>query len=181
MSSSASQNNKNQVVTYKGRVLHTQNFSALCASDPELKKIAEAFKQFWKKGYHPDMGKDAAFARPKEILNLNVRHTHSDIKDYVSEDSDKDHSGKKSSWDAWKNIASVKVKYTPTSDSFLVYSVNHNRDALVMFFVDSDAHNITEKDEFKEAAIEISYAFFEQTKTQPMPLEEDLFGEAWEE
>lgn len=71
MSSSASQNNKNQVVTYKGRVLHTQNFSALCASDPELKKIAEAFKQFWKKGYHPDMGKDAAFARPKEILNLN--------------------------------------------------------------------------------------------------------------
>lgn len=50
-----------------------------------------------------------------------------------------------------------------------------------MFFVDSDAHNITEKDEFKEAAIEISYAFFEQTKTQPMPLEEDLFGEAWEE
>lgn len=181
MSSSASQNNKNQVVTYKGRVLHTQNFSALCASDPELQKIAEAFTKFWKTGYHPGLGKDAAFARPTEMLSLNVRHTHADTKDYIPEDSDKDHSGKKSAWDAWKNIASVKVKYTPTSDSFLVYSVNHNRDALVMFFVDSDAHSKTEKDEFKEAAIAISYTFFEKTKTKPMSLEEDLFDKKWEE
>lgn len=181
MSSSASQNNQNQVVTYKGRVLHTRNFSALCASDPELDKIAKAFTQFWKTGYHPDMGKDAAFSRPTEILNLNVRHTHTDLKDYVPEDSDKNHSGKKSSWDDWKNIASVKVRYTPTSDSFLVYSVNHNRDAFVMFFVDADAHNETEKEEFKEAAITLSYVFFEQSKTQPMPLGEDLFDEKWEE
>ncbi len=179
MSSSAPQNKKKQVFTYRGRVLHTQNFSALCASDPELKKIADAFKQFWKTGYHPDMGKDAAFARPKEILKFNIRHTHSDLKDYVPEDSDKDHSGKKSSWDAWKNIASVKVKYTPTSDSFLVYSVNHNRDALVMFFLDDDAHSKSEKDEFTESAISISYAFFEQTKTKAMPLSEDLFDKKW--
>lgn len=180
MSSSASQNSKNQSVTYKGRVLHTQKFSAFCSSDPKIQEVADAFKEFWKTGYHPDMGKDAAFSRPAEILDLNVRHTHTDLKDYVPEDSDKDHSGKKSSWDAWKNIASVKVKYTPTSNSFLVYSVNHNRDALVMFFIDSDAHSLTEKEEFKESAIRISYDFFEKTKTQPMPLDEDLFDEKWE-
>ena len=50
-----------------------------------------------------------------------------------------------------------------------------------MFFVNADAHNETEKGEFTEAAIAVSYAFFEQTKTQPMPLEEDLFDEKWEE
>lgn len=179
MSSSASQNN-NPVVTFKGRVLHTQNFSALCVSEPKIKEVAEAFKQFWKNGYHPEIGKDAAFARPTEILNLNVRHSHVDNQDYIPEDSKNDHSGKKSSWDAWKNIASVKVKYTPTSDSFLVYSVNNNRDALLMFFVDTDAHSESEKEEFTEAAINISYSFFEKTKSQPMPLDEDLFSTKWE-
>lgn len=180
MSSSASQNN-NQVVTYKykGRVLHTQNFSTLYSSDPKIKEVADAFSQFWKNGYHPDLGKDAAFARPDEMLKLNVRHAHYDLKDYIPESSKKDHSGKKSSWDAWKNIASVNVKYIPTSDSFLVYSVNHNRDALVMFFIDDDAHSETEQAEFKEAAISVSYSFFDQTKTQPMPLDEDLFADKW--
>ncbi|EJG2923586.1 type II toxin-antitoxin system YafO family toxin [Escherichia coli] len=181
MSSSASQNDKNQIVRYKGRVLHTHNFSALCASDLELKKVSDAFTQYWKTGYHPSLGKDAAFARPTEMLKLNVRHTHVDNQDYIPEDSDKKHTGKKSSWDAWKNIASVQVKCIPTSDCFLVYSVNHNRDALVMFFVDADAHNITEQEEFKEAAITISYQFFEKTKTEPMPLEEDLFSDKWKE
>ncbi|HII0384163.1 TPA: hypothetical protein ACYX9G_005320, partial [Klebsiella pneumoniae] len=104
---------------------------------------------------------------------------HVDVGDYTSEESSTDILGKKSSWDMWKKIASVKVKYTPTSNSFLVYSVNHNRDALVMFFIDADAHKVSEQEEFKEAAIEISYKFFEGTKTQPMPLDEDLFSEKW--
>lgn len=182
MSSSASQNNSpKQTITYKGRVLHTQTFSALCASDPEVKKVADAFTCYWKTGFHPDLGRDLPLARPKEILNLNVRHTHIDTQDYIPENSDTKKSGKKSSWDAWKSIASIKVKSTPTSDSFLVYSVNHNRDALVMFFFDTDAHDETEKSEFTEAAISISYAFFEKTKTKPMPLDEDLFGDNWED
>lgn len=50
-----------------------------------------------------------------------------------------------------------------------------------MFFVDADAHNITEQEEFKEEAITISYQFFEKTKTEPMPLEEDLFSDKWKE
>ncbi|EPF6608289.1 hypothetical protein RFG51_000816 [Klebsiella aerogenes] len=164
---------------YKGRVLHTMKFSALCLSDAKVKEVADAFKEYWFTGYHPDIGKDAAFARPKEILDLHVRHSHVDVGDYTSEESSTDILGKKSSWDMWKKIASVKVKYTPTSNSFLVYSVNHNRDALVMFFIDADAHKVSEQEEFKEAAIEISYKFFEGTKTQPMPLDEDLFSDKW--
>ncbi|MDX6911742.1 hypothetical protein SJZ84_12995 [Hafnia paralvei] len=179
MSSSASKNNKNQIVTYKGRVLHTQVFSALCTSDPKIKEVADAFSEFWKNGYHPDLGKHAAFARPSEILNLNVRHSHVDTQDYTPEESSTDIRGKKSAWDEWKNIASVMVKYTPTSDSFLVYSVNHNRDALLMFFIDNDAHKETEKQEFTEAAISISYNFFDKTNTNPMPLDEDLFADKW--
>lgn len=180
MSSSASQNSSSQqTVTYKGRVLHTQNFSALCASDPKVKEVADAFKEFWKNGYHPDIGKDAAFARPKEVLDLHVRHSHVDTQNYVPENSVTDVRGKKSAWDNWKNIASVKVKYSPTSDSFLIYSVNHCRDALVMFFIDTDAHDETERLAFAESVIEISYSFFDQTKTTPMPLDEDLFSDKW--
>lgn len=179
MSSSASQNNKNQVVTYKGRVLHTQNFSALCASDPKVQEVADAFKEFWKNGYHPDIGKDAVFARPREVLDLHVRHSHIDTKNYVPENNVTDVRGKKSVWDNWKNIASVKVKYSPTSDSFLVYSVNHCRDALVMFFIDNDAHDETERLAFAESVISISYSFFDQTNTTAMPLSEDLFSDKW--
>ncbi|MDX6917483.1 hypothetical protein R9X49_20450 [Pectobacterium carotovorum] len=179
MSSSASQNNSNTVVTYKGRVLHTQKFSALCASDPKLKGVADAFKDFWKNGYHPDIGKDAAFARPTEILSLHVRHSHVDTGAYTPEDSKTDVSGKKSAWDNWKDIAAVDVRYTPTSNSFLVYSVNKNRDALLMFFLDSDAHNASEQTAFTEAAISISYDFFDKTKSDAMPLDEDLFSDKW--
>lgn len=164
---------------FKGRVLHTGKFSTLCTSDTEVKKIADAFKQYWLDGYHPDIGKNAAFARPKEILNLNVRHAHCDNKDYTPENNKKDINGKKSTWDAWKNIGSVKVTRVPTSDSFLIYSVNHNRDALVMFFISTDAHSATEVEDFTESAISISYEFFSQTKTSAMPLDEDLFSEKW--
>ena len=48
-----------------------------------------------------------------------------------------------------------------------------------MFFVDDAAHNKTEKEEFKESAITISYVFIEKTKTQAMPLNEDLFADKW--
>lgn len=48
-----------------------------------------------------------------------------------------------------------------------------------MLFMDKDAHNETEQEEFKEAAISISYSFFEQTKNQRMPLGEDLFAGKW--
>ncbi|WP_395490891.1 hypothetical protein ACG1VR_10550 [Cedecea davisae] len=179
MSSSASQNDKEQVYTYKGRVFHTKNFSTLCNSDPELQKIADAFAQFWKNGYHPDFGKNAAFARPAEILNLHVRHSHVDTKNYTPEESDKNIRGKESAWDAWRNIGSVAVRYAPTSDSFLIYSVNEKRDALVMFFVDENAHSSSEKKELTESMISISYKFFEQTKTKEMPLDEDLFSDKW--
>lgn len=180
MSSSVPPDGDKPKPIYKGRVFHTGKFSALCTSDTEVQKIADAFKQYWQDGYHPDIGKNAAFARPKEILNLNVRHAHCDNKDYTPENSNEDINGKKSSWDAWKNIGSVKLTRVPTSDSFLVYSVNHNRDALVMFFISTDAHSATEVEDFTESAITISYEFFKQTKTNAMPLDEDLFSAKWE-
>ncbi|WP_433647472.1 hypothetical protein [Kosakonia pseudosacchari] len=179
MSSSASQNKNQQTVTFKGRVLHTQTFSALCASDAKAQEVADAFKQYWKNGYHPDLGKDIPFARPKEILNLHVRHTHVDTGNYVPEDSQKDKNGKKSAWDKWKKIGSVKFTYSPTSNSYLVYSVNNNRDALLMFFVDKDAHSLSELDAFTDKAISITYAFFESTESGAMPLDEDLFSDKW--
>jgi len=58
--------------------------------------VANAFAQYWKAGYHPDLVKDIPFARQKKILELHVKHAHYDLKDYVPENSDKDHAGKKS-------------------------------------------------------------------------------------
>ncbi|QPT15238.1 type II toxin-antitoxin system YafO family toxin [Serratia rubidaea] len=174
-------NKPKQTYTFKGRVFHDVAFSEFCKSDPELQKVADAFKSYWLNGYHPDIGKSIAFSRPKEVLDLCVMHSHVDTKDYTPEESKSHISGKKSSWDAWKRIGSVSVKMhrPPTSDSFIVYSVNNNRDALVIFFLDADAHSMTESSELMESAIKTSYRFFEQTKSQAMPLDEDLFSDKW--
>lgn len=181
MSSSASQSNTNQTYTFKGKIFHTKNFTKQCVNDVALKSVADAFKEFWLNGYHPDFGKHAAFARPEELLNLHVRHSHVDAQDYTPEDSFVDVKGKKSVWDKWKNIysSSFTCQHVPTSNSFLVYAVNNRRDAFVMAFIYSDAHSETETAEMKEFFTSVSYEVYQKSQTYPMSLDEDLFSEKW--
>ncbi|MDF7659058.1 hypothetical protein PUG81_08755 [Erwiniaceae bacterium L1_54_6] len=46
------------------------------AGDDYLYDLKEAFKVYWSKGFHPDIGQDAHFAKPSKILTLSVRKSH---------------------------------------------------------------------------------------------------------
>jgi len=178
MSSSASQSNGSTTVVYKGKVYATKKFADECAISPELQSLKEAFKQFWTTGRHPDFGKDVAYGRPAEIRSLHIRHTHIDNGDYVDEDSEKNKSAKESFWILWKQ-KTEQAKVVPTSNSYLVYAVNHQRDAALLSYLSDDAHETSELSEYTEDLIRMAYSFYSNSKSTAMPLEEDLFSDKW--
>ncbi len=143
--------------------------------DFTLRDLKDAFKQYWSTGYHPSLGKDAAYARPVEILKLSVRHAHVDQGVYKEGGN---FTSTEKCWDLWK--AGIG-KTRPSSDACLIYVVNKNRDALVTAFIDDNAHSITETAEYMDRIIERAYWFFDQTKSDAMPLEEHdaLFDDKW--
>ncbi|RRZ89787.1 type II toxin-antitoxin system YafO family toxin [Erwinia sp. 198] len=42
----------------------------------ELFDFKEAFKIYWKTGFHPSFGKDTPFRSPSTILTTSIRHSH---------------------------------------------------------------------------------------------------------
>lgn len=169
-------------LTFKGRVYLSPEYNALMKEDlslPEpdttLYDLKEAFKHYWLNGYHPSLGKDAAYARPAEILKLSVRHTHVDQGVYKEGDT---FSNTEDCWNLWKQGTG---KTRPSSDACLIYVVNDNRDALITAFLDDGAHSTTESSAYMDKIIERAYWFFDITKSAAMPLEEhsDLFDDKW--
>lgn len=167
---------------FKGKVYLSPEYSAfmkedlsLPQPDTTLRDLKDAFKHYWSTGYHPSLGKDAAYARPGEILRLSVRHTHTDQGIYRE---DKEYSSTKECWDAWKaGYGNTK----PSSNACLIYVVNNQRDAMLTAFVDDDAHTITERASYMDKIMQRAYWFFEKTASQAMPLEQHLFlfDERW--
>lgn len=173
---------KKTTLTFKGQVYLSPEYNALMKQDlalPEpdttLHDLKEAFKHYWGSGYHPSLGKDAANARPKEILKLSVRHTHVDQGVYKEGD---DFSSTKECWNLWQSGAG---QVRPTSDACLIYVVNDKRDAMLTAFVADDAHSITESTAYMDKIIQRAYWFFDVTKSDAMPLEEhaELFDDKW--
>lgn len=168
---------------FKGRVFLSPAFSDLKkqeenATDKPFTDLERDFKAYWRNGAHPRFGKDAAFARPNEILALNVRHLHSDNGDYLVSNDPKDFTGTEKCWDDWR---SGKSWTRPTSNAFVIYTVAENRDALLIAYIDQDAHEAAERFQIMEDVIKVTYSFYSKMKCQPMPLEEHqyIFDDKW--
>ncbi|MBC6385844.1 type II toxin-antitoxin system YafO family toxin [Proteus mirabilis] len=160
---------------YCGIVYRTKKFADACLKNPEGEQLYNAFKDHWLKGYSPFFGKDILFARPDEALTLHIRHSHADSGQYEPEDSNKQHSAKESCWKKWKDGYVYRV---PTSDSWLIYAVNENRDAMVMDYIHK-AHEVTQCIQYMDQYIEITYSFLSYTKCNQMPYDEDPFDDKW--
>ncbi|STG94615.1 Uncharacterised protein [Escherichia coli] len=57
---------------YSGKVIPTGEFK----TDDFLISLKDAFKQHWRHGHHPDLGKDTLFERPDEVLGFHLRKVH---------------------------------------------------------------------------------------------------------
>lgn len=161
--------------SYCGIVYRSGKFSDKCKIYPEAEALYQAFKDHWLKGYSPSFGKDVLFARPDEALMLHIRHSHVDSGKYEPEDSKEKHSAKETYWKKWRTGFMYGV---PTSDSWLIYAVNENRDALVMDYI-HNAHKATQSTQYMDQYIEITYSFLSFTKCSQMPCDEDPFDEKW--
>lgn len=160
---------------YRGIVYRSKKFADKCSEDSDAEDLFQAFREHWLMGYSPYIGKDALFARPTEIKGLHVRHGHADSKNYEPENSTEKHTAKESCWKKWQDGYCYRV---PSSDSWLIYSVNENRDALVMDYI-HDAHKVTERTEYMDQYIEITYRFLAFSKCKEMPFDEDPFDDKW--
>ncbi|MEA1624736.1 hypothetical protein RPN16_24595 [Salmonella enterica] len=162
---------------YCGSVFRTRKFLDVCSKDPECERLYQAFQDHWLKGYSPSFGKDILFCRPNEVLKLHLRHSHADSGMYEPENSKEKSSAKASCWEQWQEKKYYAVR-VPTSDSWLIYTVNENRDALVMDYIHK-AHTVTESTQYMNQYIDITYSFLTFTKCNQMPYDEDPFDDKW--
>lgn len=165
---------------FKGTVYLSPTFKAEMlkmegVGDFSLTELKDAFKQYWATGFHPSLGQDSSFARPKEILSLSIRKAHVDQGFYPA---DKGYSATESAWVKWRtgNVASK-----PSSNAYLIYAVTTERNAMLTAFLSDGAHTTTEENSYMESIIAITYRFYATTGSEPMPLEEhaDLFDDKW--
>ncbi|HGV3502105.1 hypothetical protein QDQ39_00725 [Providencia rettgeri] len=147
--------NSKRQYRYCGKVFGHPYFLNLCDQFPEVDAVYKSFIDYWRNGLHPAFGRDRVFNRPEVAREYHIRHVHVDVKDYKQE-NDSDYTSRESHWDAWKNMIAANDPAAeqllprsyfraPTSDAFLVYSVNEYRDAIVLDFIQADAHRLSER------------------------------------
>lgn len=143
--------------------------------DQSLFDLKEVFKIYWATGFHPDLGQDSHFAKPQEIRSLGVRKSH------VRQDSHSVGYGWTSTKEAWDLWSSGTSKVKPASNSYLIYSVTENRDAIITTFIDDGAHGKCDQTEYMEGVISLTYTLFQKLKQKPMPIHEHqfLFDDRW--
>lgn len=149
--------------------------NASADGDTTLSDLKDAFKKYWSSGFHPSFGQDAHFAKPKEILSLSVRKSHVDNGVYRN---DKGYTSTEGAWVKWR---SGKEYIKPASDAYLIYAVTDQRNAMLNAFLDEDAHNTVENMAYMDEIIEVTYKFYHQTNSKPMPIDEHdaLFDDKW--
>ncbi|OVZ82182.1 type II toxin-antitoxin system YafO family toxin [Yersinia kristensenii] len=151
------------VSEYSGLVYPTAEFK----TDSFLISLKESFKSHWRFGHHPDFGKDTLFNRPKEVENHHLRKVHINLKHYQSYTF----TSTKECWSDWsmgKIDERGRERPIPTSDAYLIYSVNDRRDASLLAFWYPPAHTKANEPVWIDSVINFSAHFYQKTQTNPM-------------
>lgn len=100
--------------------------------------LSDAFKYWVKKGSHPDFGRDATYRDPagSVVPNVGLRHVHLRPSVMTWKDS--------KTW----NDPDVEPHYR-TSNRHLVYVRSDERDRLLIYYFEQDAHAMARADDYK--------------------------------
>ncbi len=156
------------VSEYSGLIYPTAEFK----TDSFLISLKESFKSHWRFGHHPDFGKDSLFTRPEEVQKHHLRKVHINLKHYATYSFT-------ATEECWANWSLGKIdergclRPRPTSNSYLIYSVNDKRDASLLAFWYPPAHTRANEPVWMDSVINFSKIFYEKTQTNPMPRELD--------
>lgn len=171
---------KNNQPFFKGRVLLAPGYSIAMRDEQakgnnKLVDAKDAFKVYWQTGFHGDLGQDSPFLRPEEIREMGLRKTHIRQTFYPS---DRGYTATKKAWDKW---SSGNVSIKPSSNSYLIYTVTENRDAIVSWFFPDNAHKLCDLERVMEEIISSTHELFKKFSLVPMPLAEQahIFDNRW--
>ncbi|GAD90049.1 hypothetical protein VHA01S_031_00610 [Vibrio halioticoli NBRC 102217] len=147
------------VYTFKGKVVYLKSVKDAADSNPLLKTYTDSFKEYWKNGYSPVIGKDV----PTSFPNPPTGHRHAHLQPLTyptkAEIQQSPHLKYSDSEDCWKEWAlpmgSRKITY-PTSDSCLFYMVDTERTAYVFHYQASGSHDFMKTTDFHELVHKIS-------------------------
>ncbi|WGL96495.1 hypothetical protein [Arsenophonus nasoniae] len=173
---------------FKGKVYRTKPFKEICDNNPKFEQLFQEFKTYWQYGPHPLFGKDDLFARPIEAIDYHIRHVHFNNQKYTPENSDKDKRGKESNWNNWADLIAMNSPSelieqrrfkTPTSDSYIVYSVNEHRHSIVMAVISDNAHDKTKKSHIMESFVQTTFETTINKGIKPFPSDCYPFDDAY--
>lgn len=129
----------------------------------ELETALKDFKIYWSTpGFQLSFGKDSQFTRPYHpapgILACSIRKAHARPAIFTTLFGQ---NGSEAKWNL------QKIPRTATSNTYLIYAVNSNRDALVMALL-HDAHYQTQSNDLMEGFMETADNWFCDMRVKPL-------------
>lgn len=164
---------------YVGVVCKHPAYVKLESDFPEISTYTQAFKEYWANGFHPMIGKDGILPVPQVYALNAIGRVHLEPpvkKDYPASATEK-------AWKDWR--CSMDVALLPTSNKFLMYCVDDQRDACLLGYLDGDekdSHEVIKSWSFRNSIKAMSDEFYKYRGSAPMPISEHdlLFSEKWE-
>lgn len=168
---------------FKGNVFLHPDYQALTARYPELDVYTSAFKAYWLNGYHPLIGKDGILPVPDIYAQQAIGRAH--VEPPVK--SPKSYSSTDKCWLIWQGVivgSEVEI-VVPTSNTFLLYCVDYNRNSCLLGYLDGNtrhAHDVLKEHSFRGLMQLRAGSFYNRVpRSGPMPVEQhdSLFSESW--
>lgn len=157
-------------MTLKGDVYVSENYEYLMEQDisqgkTELETALNDFKIYWPgPGFHLSFGKDNQFTRPYSpapgILSCSIRKVH--VRPVVFTPVH-GWNGTRAAWDL------QKIPRKATSNTYLIYAVNSNRDALVMALL-KNAHYATQSNDLMQGFMETADNWYADMGIKLLPV-----------
>ncbi|MDR9624144.1 hypothetical protein [Acinetobacter baumannii] len=127
----------------------------------ELKQAAAIFTRYWLDGYAYDFGRDKPIYRPDSIQNAALCHVH-----YLN------HSLYGQIGRAWQrnckpSIAPYFRSHHSACDAMFLYAVSEEGTALLLAFLEADAHAFIKQEEVMRAFAKIVIEKFKELDEQP--------------
>lgn len=167
---------------YRGRVFrHPDYIKYLEDVIPEVAVFTAAFVEFWKNGFHPLIGKGGVMTYPDIYSEQAIGRVH--IEPPVKLDDP--YSATADCWRRWASGDETLLVF-PTSNKFLMFCVDANRDACLLGYLDGDdrdAHEVIKDPSYRRDMKARAESFFRSRRSSPMSPQqyEDarLFGDEW--
>lgn len=172
--------------TFRGNVIPHETYDQ---QSPNSAAAFQIFKEYWKVGFHPEIGLDAPLSQPSCIKLSAVGHSHLRPIQFTGQERAifKKHNPTEQCWNKWSKGyyqpgTDAPSGVIPESDEWVIYCVDSNRNACVLAYVGTDAHVECRADStFISNIIKMADKWYADQNSHPMDFENmsTLFDSKW--